>query len=419
MDVNPTLSRRRALPLAGVAGLAVVLGARGEQASAASASATKVGLPYTVITEPTDAAVQAGLKAWRADFNGPFPLTRLLFGFSGTANLTTPLEAALGTTQMQAVRWEGLGKRSTVLGWARTDVPMFTAYGLLRNYRFEDFSLRSTAQREADGFSSAKGFLLRSNQAPKNNSDGAFVDVEWMGAWDYGLGLAGDSNANENSEVGFTRVALSNDASFRTAWLWSGMTPGNLQENQFLNYSFRDSKFEHSHGDVLRFDYGGSIHCDGFNSWIMTGQSAPGGIPKGTFVVLPRGNNFDSTMFMDLTGIRPEHRSNQVKLLDSAWSGAGNITLTGINSASYASRVAAFEAISLRGDASVLMQNCYLHGYVGLHGSAAPKMTLINVKSPSSQKLDWTKTSATTGATVSNAGVRTFDSASAANVNAM
>ncbi|MGI3780885.1 MAG: hypothetical protein ACRYG2_08910, partial [Janthinobacterium lividum] len=86
-----------------------------------------------MVTEPTDGAVQAGIKAWRTDFNGPFPLTRLLFGFAGTATLTTPLSAEMGSAQIQGLRWEGLAKQSTVLVWAG-DGPLLSAYGLLRNW---------------------------------------------------------------------------------------------------------------------------------------------------------------------------------------------------------------------------------------------------------------------------------------------
>lgn len=386
-----------------------VLGSRVDalEARPTGTSGTTVGLPYTVITTPTDAAVQAGLKAWRSNFNGEFPKTKLAFAFSGTANLTTPLDAALGSGKIQGARWEGLAKRSTVLAWSSTSTPMLSTTNVtFRNYRFRDFSIKSNG-------SGVKGWWLYSDQAPKNNSDGAFTDMEWLGGWDYAIALAGGPTANENSEVRFEAVGLSNDAHFDTAWLWSGANGTNTQQNQFLNYEFRNTKFEHSHGDVLRFDYGGSIHCTGFNSWIMTGNSA-GGNPSGRFIYLPRGNNFDSTMFMDLTGIRPELRNTSVKLLDSAWSGAGNITIQGVNSASYASRHAAAETITLRGDAAVLLSNCYLDGFVGLRGSAKPKIRVLNVASNGSQGIDWNRTDG-----LAPAGIRTFDTATTANLKVL
>ncbi|MGI3780888.1 MAG: hypothetical protein ACRYG2_08925 [Janthinobacterium lividum] len=407
MDVNPTLSRRRALPIAGAVGLAAVFAARSEQVQAAETSSTRVGLPYTVITEPTDAAVQAGIKAWRTDFNGAFPLTRLLFGFSGTANLTTPLDASMGSNQIQGVRWEGLAKRSTVLRWSGSG-PLLSAYGLLRNWEFRDFSVQS-------GQSGAKGFYLRADNG-KWNQDGAFRRIEWMGAWNYGLGFDGqDSTANLNSELVFDQPALSNDASFVTGWLVSGLTPGVSQQNQFLNYVIRDSKLEGSHGDYVVINYGGSLNVEGYASWIHTGQ-ANGGTPAGRMLYLPRGGNGDSTMFLRLAGMRPELRGPKSVFIDSSWSGAGCITIDNLRSAANAFNFGTpTEQYTFRGDARISVRDSHLQGFIGLHGSAKPRMLLENTQCAGNQGVDWTKPTDSAG----NGIVRTYDSASASNVKVL
>jgi hypothetical protein len=373
-----------------------------------------VGLPSIVVNTPTDGAVQAGIKAWLASRGtGQFPKAQLLFTFIGTANLTTPLLPA-DTGLIQGARWKGMGKRGTVLRWMRSDVPLLTSWGQLRNWLFDDVTLQA-------GVPGAKGFYLRSDNG-KTNQDGMFRLIEWMGPWDYGIGLDGkDSTANLNSEIVFDRPALSNDASFATAWFWCGMTPGVTQQNQFLNYTIRDSKLEGSHGDYLRFDYGGSIQVEGFNSWIHTGQAAADKIPRGRMIYFPRGNNGDSVMFLDVRGLRPELRSQQSKLIDSAWSNASRITFDTLRSTPNAFRVPDFESMTFRGDAGVDIRNSYLHGHIGLRGSARPRMILDNTAAAGNQNINYrlvhpgtqAKAQDANGAWLNNGIVRTYDTAKA------
>jgi len=334
------------------------------------------GLPYTVITEPTEQAVRAGITQWLADRYGPFPRTRLMFGFSGAVKLTTPLLPA-NTGQLQGVWWEGLAKRSTILQWAGQG-PMVSSKGQLRNFRFANFSASA-------GSPNAAGFYFLSNVGA-DNQDGLFDHVEWMGSWDYGVGLNGSVTANLNSEIAFDGVALSNDASFGTAWFWSGMTPGHSQEDQFLNYSFRDTKLEGSHGDYLRFDYGGSISIDGFNSWLHTGQSN-NGVPEGTMLRVSKGPHNDSVCVLSANRIRAELRSDQSKLIDSGWGGSGHITFTALDDTanSYASW-GNFETASYRGAARVSYRDSALGGWHGVHGTNPTQVVYDNSHSRSGNK---------------------------------
>ena len=361
-----------------------------------------VGLPYTVITQPTDAAVQAGITAWLQNrTSSGFPRTHLLFGFIGEANLTTPLLPST-TGQIQGARIRGLSKRGTILRWSNASVPLLSSYGQLRNWMFEDFTVR--------GANNAQGFYLRADNS-KTNQDGAWKLVEWLGSWQYGIGLDGkDNTANLNSEIVLDRVALGNDASFTGAWLHSGMTDGFNQQNQFLNYTIRDSKLEGSHGDYLRFDYGGVINIEGFSSWIHTGQAATDSVPRGRMIYLPRSGNGDSVMFLTASGMRPELRSQQSVLIDSNWSGAGTIVFQNLASAANSFRVADHEAYIFRNKARVRFDGGHLHGHIGLRGSQAnPKVVLDCIGSPGNQGVN-------AGAVGAGGIVRAYDGGSTANV---
>lgn len=314
---------------------------------------TYVGLPYTVITTPTDAAVQAGLRQWRANFRDNFPKTKLAFAFSGTADLTTPLDRALGDTQIQGARWEGLGKRSTILRWSNPEVPLYSAYGTLRNWGWSDFTLQ--------GANDARGLYLNST-SERSNQDGLFRQIEAMGSWDYFIGLDGDATSNLNSEIGFERCAIANDASFRSAYLWVGMSPQHAQQDQFLNYWFRDCKFEGRSGDYLRFDKGGHIDVSG-GSWIYVDG-------PGRMFFMPDGSRGDSVMQLNVEGVRFEIRGPNQKVIDCAWGGGAHVDFRQCSDSANAFRPFAAGAVShtYRGEAMARYEGCTLlgsHEHVG------------------------------------------------------
>lgn len=319
-----------------------------------------VGLPNVVITTPTDAAIQAGITAWLADRTSDGRMrSRLVFAFVGTAKLLTPLLPA-GTGQLQGVHWSGMGKRLTVLQWASTE-PLLAARGQLRNFHLSQFSLQSTIP-------DAAGLYLLSS-ATASNQDGELNEVEWMGSWAYGIGLNGPATANLNSELSFIRCALSNDASFSNAWLWSGMTPTHPQEDQFVNYHLQDCKLEGSHGDWIRMDKGGCVVADGFNSWLHTGQSNDG-VPAGTMVVLAPGPHSDGVQMFHATGVRAELRSAQSRLIDSAWGAEGHVTWAGLTDTADAFSVGDVQTATYRGPARVAYRDCALAGWHGVQDIA-------------------------------------------------
>jgi len=128
---------------------------------------------------------------------------------------------------------------------------------------------------------------------------------------------------------------------------------------------------------------------------------------------LPKGSNGDSVMFLRLAGMRPELRGPKSVFIDSAWSGASCITIDNLRSAANAFKFpTATEQYTFRGDARVSFRDSHLQGFVGLHGSAKPRMILDNTQCASSQGVDWTRATPSAGKGI----VRTFASASAANV---
>lgn len=331
----------------------------------------------TVITEPTDAAVQAGIKAWLAD-KTPAGMMRtdLVFDFTGTAKLLTPLLRP-DTGQLQGVRWRGGRKRGTILQWASTE-PMLSARGQLRNFEFADLTFQSATPN-------AGGLYFLSSVAA-SNQDGKFDRCEWMGSWAYGVGLNGPATANLNSEICFDQPALSNDASFSNAWLWSGMTPGHQQEDQAVNFSIRNSKLEGSHGCYLRFDYGGAITVDGFNSWLHTGQSNPdkdgNPQPAGTMVVLGPGPHSDSVCTFQAHA-RVELRSADSKLIDSSWGASGHIAWNVLDDTANTFKVGNVESATYRSSARVSYRDCALGGWHGVRGGNPAQMVYDNCHSKS------------------------------------
>lgn len=319
----------------------------------------QVGLPYTVISEPTDAAIQRGIREWATNRSGPFPRTKLAFAFTGRARVHTPLQQALppGTPQLQGVRWEGVAKRATQLLWSSPVTPLLTARGGLRNWHVRELTFVSTHP-------GARGLLMNSSRG-MNNSDGALTSVEFMGPWDYALALDGPRDANLNSEIVFDRLACGDTASFGRGLFVCGLNP-KPQQDQFLNYTFRDTKLEGSHGDYLVFNKGGSVTVEGFNSWIHTGSHSPDRKPRGRMIYMPVLEHFDSVQMMTLNRVRAEIRSNESHLLDCGWDSRARITMIGVDTTAHNFRIPDAEDITIRNGAHLHLLGCALGGHVGM-----------------------------------------------------
>lgn len=334
-------------------------------------SGAYVGMPCTVIgngTPPTDQAIQAGIKAWLDNRSGNFPRTHLILNWIGRATATTPLLKYLADNaaipQIQGARIFGVSKRGTDLGWANSSVPLLTSDGDLRNFEFKDLTLTSTAALATP----AKGLLFLSNaDTGKTGSDGKFDSVEFMGAWDYGIALDGGATANLNSELICDQLAAGGSASFGRGLFVSGLEGFDAQEDQFLNYTFRDCKLEGSHGDYLVFNKGGSITIEGFNSWIHTGGQN-GGVAKGTMLKMPVTSHFDSVQSLDASHIRAEIRGVDSKFMDCGWSSGARLTFDTLDTGAWAfkSGFDDVENITLRNGAHVHLLAPSLGGYIAL-----------------------------------------------------
>lgn len=320
--------------------------------------------------------MQAAVAAWLAPGNmsGVYPKTNLLFAFTGTVNATTPVMPA--GAQIRGVRMRGLGKGRTVINWGNTTTPWFTANGRLRDWEIGDLTLASTA-------AGAKGFLFVSNESGANQ-DGTFDDIEFSGSWQYAYRFEGAVDANLNSEVVWNKPAAKNDATFAEGY-WHIGANGNSQEDQFVNYSIRDSKIEGSHGDYLVLRKGGQVTLDGFNSWMHTGDSN-GGVPAGRMFYMPAGSHSDSVAVLRVLSLKPELRGTGSILIDCSWASNGQVSFRDMTDNSNAFRVADYGAHIYRSNASVLYDHCLLGTHIEVP-TGNPVIDLRHVRS-SSQRSD-------------------------------
>jgi Pectate lyase superfamily protein len=155
--------------------------------------------------------------------------------------------------------------------------------------------------------------------------DTQLIDVWFQGSWKRAFGLDGGVTANLNSEMLFESVATtstSTPTTFADCFMRSGVTnPGatNQEQDQFLNYWFRNCKMEHSSGDTLVFDMGGFIVVDG-GSWIH------GGAAGGTHFRMGNYPHYWPTMNLTVRDVRFELRNANCKVIDCAWRQGAKIT---------------------------------------------------------------------------------------------
>lgn len=205
----------------------------------------------------------------------------------------------------QGLTFRGIGKRASEIVMTGPE-PLFVNADRWMGVRFYDCSFRSTNPRASFLYSTSTG----------GAQDWAWTNCEWRGTWAYGIGLDGPSHSNCNSEMYWDRCHI--NGSYATAFLWSGMTPAIPQQDQFLNYGFRDCKVEYDWGDALRFDKGGSIHISG-GSWIIKGVR-PDGKPS-RFLHFPPGTHYNSVQNLLVEGVRFEPRNRVNLVIESSWKG--------------------------------------------------------------------------------------------------
>lgn len=235
-------------------------------------------------TTDDSAAIAAARNAALATRNGNKHASRPgLYFPSGSYLVTVPdtLMNAVSTAQDFVEGWEILGDNvhsteilfqptgstATLTGRNLMTFSNSADGGRVRSLRISKIKFRCN--------NSAASFLYSYSQSNSYFHDGIFKDVMWTGTWTRVVGLDGtDANANLNSEVGFENCALDVDSTFADAFFVCAVTPasGSNQQDQFVNYWFRDCRFAWLAGTLLKFPKGGSISVSG-GSWSMLGAT--------------------------------------------------------------------------------------------------------------------------------------------------
>ncbi|MDY0813017.1 hypothetical protein [Kitasatospora purpeofusca] len=106
------------------------------------------------------------------------------------------------------------------------------------------------------------GRTLALSAVGKGVQDTWYTDVEWQGTWKAGIDLDGPAGtSNLNSETGWDHCQIS--GSYANAFLVMGGKPTEGQQDQFLNYWFRDCKVEFRSGIFVPNERGGSMNFIG------------------------------------------------------------------------------------------------------------------------------------------------------------
>ncbi|MER5865569.1 hypothetical protein [Kitasatospora sp. NPDC002040] len=210
-----------------------------------------------------------------------------------------------------------------------------------------------------------------------------YTDVEWHGDWKAGIVLdgapdrePGDTTSPQsdlNSEMGWDHCQVG--GSYTDAFLVIGASPTESQQDQFLNFWFRDCKVEFKYGTFVRNERGGSMNFTG-GSYILTDPNT-----AGTFFKLGgTTGRADSVNRLYVQGIRFEIRSAKHKVIDSAWY-KGNITFvscddTALSFQSWATtaqpHVYRFDAVTPNRAPMIRYQDCAL---MGSHQITSPTAT--------------------------------------------
>jgi len=194
----------------------------------------------------------------------------------------------------------------------------------VRGMRVESISFRSTNANQCWAW-----FWCTTGTGtyPEYGSGGAqsdirYTDVEWRGPWKRVIGLDGSLTANQNSEMVMDKCVLNDTAVFGDAFFRSGNVEGNaqLQQEQFVNYAFRDCVFEWGSGNLLVFDKGGYITIDG-GSWISGVNSAA----ASTMIKMGDFTHYDAVTACSVRNLRVELRTTLCQFLDTYWGDAAGV----------------------------------------------------------------------------------------------
>ncbi|WP_246094902.1 hypothetical protein [Streptomyces roseicoloratus] len=220
---------------------------------------------------------------------------------------TNPGEGHVGGI-IDGVTITGYGKRLTriIYAPAENDTTLWTNNQRYKNIRISGITFVSE--------NPTSSFNYAYSSASHGVQDTWYSDVEWQGGWKRGIGLDGPATtSNLNSEMGWDHCQIG--GSYSDAFLVLGMTPGASQQDQFLNYWFRECKVEYKAGVFVKNNRGGSMNFIG-GSYILTDAAS-----TGTFFQLSSaaGTRADSVMRLYAQGIRFELRGTGHKVIDSRW----------------------------------------------------------------------------------------------------
>ncbi|MFG2748027.1 hypothetical protein [Streptomyces xanthophaeus] len=243
-------------------------------------------------------------KRLRRDDGGSVPVSSVTVGLSGSYRVSGTIMPP-GSGRAQGLTIRGDGKRSSEIVQTAA-APLLINNDRWMGVRWYDLSFRSTNPAAA----------CLTSYGAVGSQDWGWTNCEWRGNWLRGVGLDGGEKSNLNSEFTFDRCTVT--GTYEDAWFHSGLSPQFPQQDQFLNYSFRDCKMEAHYGDILRFDKGGAINISG-GSWIHVGKR-PDGKPS-RFFYMPATTHYDSVQSLTVVGTRFEPRDSANLVIDSSWKG--------------------------------------------------------------------------------------------------
>lgn len=334
--------------------------------------------PATTILRPEDYGAAPGLADSTAAFQAMMDdvdrtLRRDPAGDRGTATATVLLAGSYTVSRSimrpapgraQGLTFRGIGKRASEIVMTGAE-PLFVNADRWMGVRFYDLSFRSTNPKASYLYSTSTG----------GAQDWGWTNCEWRGTWSYGIGLDGPvATSNLNSEMSWDRCHI--NGAYDKAFLWSGMTPSIQQQDQFLNFAFRDCKVEYDWGDALRFDRGGSITVTG-GSWIIKSKRPEGGASR--FFYLPTGSHADSVQNLLVEGVRFEPRDPANLVIDSNW--RGQVQFIGCTDDAWAFKTASaaddYAPHRYTNPGGVRYQGCQLTGRHRYTQTAAPSRQAI------------------------------------------
>ena len=256
---------------------------------------------------------------------------------------------ATSGTRTRGIVYEGAGRGVTEILWQ----PSGSGKNLMRN---NDVWLGVTV-RGISFWNATAGSRFLYSSSTGGAQDYFFEDCAWDGTadWDWGIGLDGSNN---NAEWEFHRCTF--DGAYDEAFLWSGMTAADSNQDQFVNFDFYSCNVfldDATAETWLRFDFGGNIRIFGGNYILDAGSR---------LFYLAGNTHAQGVEQFAMFGGRIELRDDTCKVIDSEW-GAGQITFIGVDESTNTSTtsvdaITATYLIANGGSPQIRYQSCRIAG---------------------------------------------------------